>query len=372
MSGRAIIIVVTGIIIISSVIFYNIEAASTTITANFNGYYLRQSAQNISQTGVNMALRQLGYNRTWRTGFPLRDALGGKVIVATLLDTTYAGSPCVKIQSTGISSYGTSLETRAVATVLANFPPSTVPIAMKAAITLRGSNQVSNNCTIDGRDHNSFSTAVNAKLGTWGVWSTGPTLTQAANTKIGGTKLDSTDVAPVTSPADSAVIRLNQVYSGGYPTTPDSILGGVAAGYSNGTLKALAQTGVAGSQYVTDPGQLKFPLSGITYVEMPTTSPANRWNASNVNGTGIIVCHNGSTNAIMDNANGSFAGLVIGDDVTHLHGDFWGAIMLLSPTPSGNVLGNGNANIYYSRQAILNATSLVSNGTQPNVIVWWE
>ena len=66
MSGRAIILIVVGILITSAVILYNIEAASTSIVANFNNEYLSQTAQNIAQTGVNMGLRQLANDGSWR------------------------------------------------------------------------------------------------------------------------------------------------------------------------------------------------------------------------------------------------------------------------------------------------------------------
>ncbi|HJW28340.1 MAG TPA: hypothetical protein VJ508_03720 [Saprospiraceae bacterium] len=366
MSGRALIIVVTGIIITTSVILYNISASSTKIVDNLNNYYLRQSAQDIAQSGVNLVLRQLNNDRTWRAGYSLKGMLGGKVSVS-VVDTTFAGiNTAICIRSTGIEEYGTSLEKRAISTAYVYFPPVIVPDFVKALVNLNGVNQVSNNAIIDGRDHNPFSTAVNASRGTWGVYSTASTFTQSSNTLIGGTS-GGTDLAPTTYPADTVVVRLNQTIPGGYPTSPDS-----AFGYTEGTLKALSRTGIAGSQYVTDPSALRYPLSGVTYVEMPNTVPQNRWNANDLTGTGILIIHNSAHNAIIDNANGSFSGVMLGDDISHLHGNFWGALMLLTPYPSGNVLGNGDANLYFSRQALKSAIGILKNGSQMNILAWYE
>ncbi len=369
MSGRAIIVVVTGIIIISSVIFYNIEAASTRITANFNDYYLRQSAQNIAQSGINLSLRQLANNRTWRTGFSNLNSLGGKVTVK-LVDTVFAGvTNAISIQSVGFSEYGSKLETQAVSTVYAYFPPGLQPIAVKGLITLNGSNQANGNIDIDARDHDLAGNVV-AGQGTYAVWTSGLSFTLGGSSQAGGT-VAGVDFG-LSAPAGPGVIQLGQIYPGGYPGTPDSAFGGASSGYPEGTLKSIAQTGVAGSQYVTDPSKLKYPLSGVTYIELPT-SGSNVWTPPQpVNGTGILIVHNSAKNACIKNLDGSFAGIMVADDIVHLHGNFLGAIIGLTNSPTGNVVGNGNARIKFSKKAIANATSFEVNGSVPKVIAWWE
>ncbi|MBI1804230.1 MAG: hypothetical protein HY033_12640 [Ignavibacteriae bacterium] len=364
MSGRAIILVVAGIIVISSVILFRIEAASKYIVENSAGYYKKEIAHNIAQSGVNLALRQLGNYRYWRTGFSKLPLLTGKVTVV-LFDTTFMG-----IDSTiGIRSTATVQESTFTSTAFAYFPPSFIPTWLRALITLNRKDGANGNINIDGRDHNPFSAAVNAGQGTYGIWSTASTFNQSGGSTIGGTVLN-IDLPPA-NPALPGVIQLNQTDSIPFPTSPDSAFGGAKSGFPEGMLKAIAKSGVAGSQYTTDPATLSYPLSGVTYVEMPNGSP--KWNATNVSGTGILVIHNSAHNANFDNSNGAaFSGIVIGDDVTHLHGDFWGAIMSLSTTSASNVLGNGTANIYYSRKAILNALGMLVNGTQLKVIAWWE
>src|ERR1041385_4175624 len=90
MSGRAIILLVVGIIMISGTILYRIVAASSAIVANSAGYAKKQNARNIAQSGVNLALRQLETNSAWRTGFSSLSMLSGTATV-TLFDTSFAG-----------------------------------------------------------------------------------------------------------------------------------------------------------------------------------------------------------------------------------------------------------------------------------------
>src|SRR5512143_3242908 len=123
MSGRALIIVVTGIIITTSVIIYNISATSTGIVANFNNYYLRQTAQNLAHSGANLALTQLGKDRTWRAGFNALKMFNGRASV-TVTDEAYAGvSSAIKIVSIGTAEYGSSLAYAETSTVWAWYPP---------------------------------------------------------------------------------------------------------------------------------------------------------------------------------------------------------------------------------------------------------
>src|SRR6266850_3260703 len=144
MSGRAIILIVSGIIVISAIILHSIEAASTKIVENSTGYFLRQSARNLAQSGVNLSLRQLGKDHAWRSGYNSLKMLGGTVSVR-VFDTTYAGlSTAIGIQSTG-----TVQDTTAVSTAYCYLPDGFFPTGMKGLLTLNGPNQVNGNITID-------------------------------------------------------------------------------------------------------------------------------------------------------------------------------------------------------------------------------
>jgi hypothetical protein len=82
----------------------------------------------------------------------------------------------------------------------------------------------------------------------------------------------------------------------------------------------------------------------------------------------------------MKNLNsGTFKGLIIADDVVHIHTNIIGGLICLSPAPSeGNCIGNGNGSVLYSTEAITAATggagTSVSSGSGSSgrVIAWWE
>ena len=364
MSGRAIILIVAGIIIVSGVILYRIEAASTNIVSNSVGQYKKQATHNMAQSGVNLALRQLGNSRTWRTGFNSLDMLGGNVTV-TLFDTSFMGIT----SAIGIRSSGSVSGTTSTSTAFCYFPASMMPIGEKGLLTLHAPNQVSGSITIDGRDHDLSGNLVPGS-GTFGVWTTGASFTIGGSAQVGGTTSSNVDKAP-SGILDTSIIRLNQVFPPpGFPNTPDSVFGGASYGYPEGTLKAIAQSGVGGSQYVTNPLLLTYPLSGVTYVEMPLGSPS--WTGASVGGAGILVVHNSAKTAQLVNTQELFTGIMISDDIVNLHGNVLGAIVALTTNPGGNVLGNGSAVLRYSRSAIQSATSIFTNGTQLKVIAWWE
>ena len=184
------------------------------------------------------------------------------------------------------------------------------------------------------------------------------------------------DIVPL-KPADTSVVRANQP-AGDYPGTPDSVLGGTAAGFPEGTLKSIALAGIAGSQYTTNPASLHYPLSGVTYVELPSGS---MWNSPNINGSGILVVHDSTKDAIMKNMSPStFVGLLICDDISHINSKFMiiGAVVGLTPDPSKtNEIGNGNSEILYSGDAIANAIATIKGEAPVNtfsnkVLAWWE
>ena len=367
MTGRTIIIIVVGIIITTGTVLFRIEASSTNIVANVGQYYRQQTARNIAQTGVNMGLRRLADLSSWRTGIELMDVLSGKVAV-TVLDTTFKGRPVVRISATGYMSYGTSLETGATSTAYVS--KGFNPIAVKAVVTTNAQTKIGGGLDIDGRDHDLSGTLI-PNNGIFGVWTTS-TFTKSGGGLIGGTSSAGIDKAPA-NPPDTSIALASQTYSGGYPTTPDGVAGGVSNGYPDGALKTVAQSGANGGQYATDPSLLKYPLAGVTYVELAAGST---WSPK-LSGAGILIIHNSAGDGRFKQPGGTFTGLIIADDVTNLSGlALIGALVQIKPNPTSEQIGTSNGNLIYSRQAILNATASLQssngNGSATNVIAWWE
>lgn len=210
------------------------------------------------------------------------------------------------------------------------------------AITTAGPVGANGEITIDGRDHALDGTVI-PNSGTYGLY-TNDLLDQSGSAFVGGTNV--VDYAPV-NPGDPNIIQENGTDA---EVTPDAVVG-----LSEGDLKELALSGIAGSQYVTDPANLIGPLSGVTYVELPA---GDTWTLGDNlildAGTGILVVHNSTTDAKIKNMNeGTFRGLIIADDIVHIHATIIGALVSLTSSPSeGNVIGNGSGNILYSSAAL--------------------
>ena len=370
MGGRALIVSLLGIMVLSVSIFLGITESSKDLMKNVDRYYLRQSAQNIAQSGVNVSLRRLAEDPGWRAGYSNMAMMNGTLFVR-LVDTMFNSKAVVKIVSTGITEYQRDTERRE--TSIAYLASGYVPAAVKAAITTNNPIRTLGGLVVDGRNHNMNGDMLGTS-GTLGIWTT-KTLSQSGNSTIGGTALG-TDYAP-SKPGNPNTIQTGQIYPGGYPSSPDSILGGPAMGFAEGRLKSMALSGVGGSQYVTNPALLVSPMRGVTYVELPS---GGVWQSMNIEGTGILIVHNNSKNAGMKNLNGGvFKGLIIADDVVHIHTTIIGGLIGLSPSPSeGNCIGNGNGNVFYSTEAITRATGSAGiatasgNGSSGGVLAWWE
>jgi hypothetical protein len=369
MSGKAIIVLVTGVIIITGTIMFNIEAASTRIVKNYTDYYMRQNTQNIAQSGVNLAITQIGKNRKWRAGYTDLPLVDGKVNVL-VYDTKFDSIPVVAVKSVAETDYGNNQKRRDTSVAYLFWAKKQYPVAVRGLMTLNADANVNGSATFDARDHDINGNLI-AGSGVPAVWTTGSAFTVVSGAaNVGGTDAG-IDYAP-TNPGNPAVIKLNQVYAGGFPQTPDAVFGGFDSTFTEGTLKAIAQSGYAGSQYATDPNKLKYPLTGVTYVELPTTTPKNEWSSASIRGEGILVVHNSSGNAILKNSDDKFTGIIIADDVVHLHGELIGGLIALKNALSGNVIGNGSANLKFSRQAIVSATRFLENEGKPSILAWWE
>ena len=263
----------------------------------------------------------------------------------------------ILVTSTGnIPAHGVSRALKAYTQVFA--PPTAVNI--QSAISSAGPIATSGSLKVDGRDHD-----INGGLipvnGVAGIMTAAPNFTQSGGSKVGGTAAG-VDYNP-RKPADPEVIQLNAPFVW---TTPDMVVQ-----MPEGTLKKIAKARHNGSQYVTDPSLLHFPLSGVTYVELPSGVP---WDTGIDfgNSEGILVVHNGTTDAIVKNLNvGYFRGLIIADDIVHIHATLLGAVINLTPTPSeGNCIGNGSGDIFYSEEALQYVT-LTGVGSSAVKVSWF-
>jgi hypothetical protein len=351
--GKAILIFALGSIALFTIINLNMsQSAGSTAKGSFD-LFKEVHAKNIANSVALMLVSQLGDSNEYRATSvnTIDDVLWGSADYR-VIDTTVASVSLIKID---VNGYYEGMSKRVVSLVsIPNggfFPPT-----VKAAISTNNPVSASGTLVVDGRDHD-----INGNLipnsGTLGIWSTRP-ITQSGSAKIGGTEAEDNEDEVPAKPADSEILGANQSYPGGYPNTPDSALGGTAKGFPPGTLKAIAQSGYKGSQYTTNPAFLSYPFRGVTYVELPS---GGVWTAANIEGSGILVIHNSYCNAVIKNENlGTFKGLIIADDIVHLHTTVLGAIIALTSSPSeGNCIGNGSGDALFSRQAIISGIGQV-------------
>jgi len=335
----------------------NINRKIGTATNYAVEFYSDIQARNIANSTAEMLLAAIADSNSMRinTLQSINDVWDGSATYKAI-DTTIGSDNYVKIEVTGkYLGYSKRI------VVLAEPPGSSssgfLPADVLGAITSNNPVGTLGTMIIDGRDH-TLAGVVLPSVGTLGIWTT-EEYTRGGNSKIGGTSSVGTDLAPA-KPENASIYGEHQVYPGGYPNSPDSVLGGTANGYPPGFLKAFAKSGASGSQYTTDPSSLAYPLQGVTFVELPS---GGTWNAANIQGKGILIVHNNNVNAIIKNINtGPFAGLIIADDIVHIHTDILGAVIGLSPAPSeGNCIGNGSGEVLFSSEAIRNATAPLTN-----------
>ncbi|TSA10502.1 MAG: hypothetical protein D4R73_05160 [Deltaproteobacteria bacterium] len=258
----------------------------------------------------------------------------------------------VVVTSTGTSANGSTTK---IEVVFQKTTPTTS--GLRAAVTSNGPIATLGNCAIDGRDHDI--NGIYTGSGTLGICSRS-TYAGGGSSAVGGTVSGTNYAPPKKGLGDPGVVSQNST-SWTEPTTPEAVLG-LTADY----LKNIAISGTGGSRYVTDPASLTFPLSGVTYVELPS---GQTWQPNDLgSSSGILIVHNTSRNAVLKNTNhGTFKGILITDDYVHCHNDIIGAVVCLTSAPSAG--NNGNGNISYSSVAIASALSSVASWTR---VSWRE
>ena len=375
MPGKALIILLAGAISLATITYLNIIKAGDNLAQASVSTYNASHVKNIAETGAQMAVRKMIVDTAWRAGFSNLSLMGGTVNVRCV-DTTFVGQTVVKVQSIARIQPGSVSER--TYTAICYFKRSSIstnrPPAIKGAITANTSITTLGNLEVDGQNHDEAGNYV-ATGGTLGIWTT-KTFSQSGASTVGGTNSLGTNYSPSKTPPAS-ILATSQTYPGGFPLSPDSLMGGPTNGYPEGTLKAIAMSGAGGSQYTTNPATLTYPLRGVTYVELPS---GGIWNSANITGSGILVVHNSSVNAGIKNLNtGPFKGILLADDIVHVHCEIIGAVVAISGSPSsGNCIGNGSGEILFSSLAIANATNLAnlrassSVSVSQQILYWFE
>ncbi|MCR4416497.1 MAG: hypothetical protein NUV92_01950 [Ignavibacteria bacterium] len=343
--GRAVIIILIGALVIFGLYtISSMESEKEAYNKSFESYR-NNYVRNISLSMIDILMMKLADSSNYRVNQEQKQSLLGGTATFTIKDTVLGSDSVVQIRV--LAEYeGIKKESIAYVTFGSGF----VPPVLRGVVTANANlNKTISDMIIDGRDHDLNGNLI-PKNGIYGV-SSGTSFSNLQGAMIGGT-VNGVDYPPK-YPEDPRVIEQNYNWGGSFPTSPDQILG-----YPEGTLKSIAQSKVKGSQYVTNISQLKYPLSGVTYLEL--SSAEVKIDLGKSDNWGILVVHNstGSTRVTQLKSSKPFKGLIIGDYMFHLHLDILGGLILLSPNleMTNECKGNNDHKIYYSSAAIKNAT----------------
>ena len=341
--SRFILIIVLGGYITYSITSMTQNKNVTQATENSVNNYSQTKARNIVNSSIHMFMSQVADDLDWRVPNPVTMNIFDGTATYTVTDTIFDGEDLIKF-SVIAEVYG---ETKKVAVYAKPMDPFPSGVEVNAAITTNNDILTLGNLIVDGRDHTIDGTVVPGE-GTLGIWTTN-TYTQSGASKVGGTYL-SIDYVPSKTPNPN-LIASNQSWPGGSPpNSPEDVIKNLPF---NITLEEYAKSGDWESQYVNDPGLLTYPLKGVTYVELPS---GESWTDANIEGSGILIIHNDQVDAIIKNTYNNFTGLIIADDIVHLHSTIIGAIISLTQNPSeGNTIGNSDGFILYSKEALQNS-----------------
>jgi hypothetical protein len=174
--------------------------------------------------------------------------MGGKVNIR-IIDTLFNSSNVVAVKSTAFTNYGSSDQ---ISYTSIAFPPNLIPQTLKGAYNSPAgvSYKFNGGGELDGRNYTIDNQLVTNPpgTGTYAIWTKGTVNIPGNSASIGGTA-NGIDY-PLSSSIDPNIVLQNQPYPVNYPINADQVMGGSAAGYSDGTLKAIAKSGVGGNQYI--------------------------------------------------------------------------------------------------------------------------
>jgi hypothetical protein len=348
--GRQALILVVGFSILAGLIKLNLGSGHNRSDRLSNDKYCMSVARTAANSGAQMALGRLRQNLNWRAGLShlnLSNATTNVAIADANTDSTLG------VDSVRITSQSSFMNQNATVSMLVVLGHPVFPPNVKSGITARANIGTLGNMLVDGRDHD-IDGHVISNQGMDAITTMG-TYVCGGSTALCGTTDMGLDFGPVRS-GYSSIVQEHYVWPGSSPNTPEEVLGGAGIGLGTDDLKAVAQSGANGSQYVTDPSLLHYPLNGVTYVELPDHGV---WSALDFgpDSRGILVVHNANRNALMSNLNGgTFRGLLISDDIMHVHSVIVGGVFVLTTNPAaGNCIGNGSGSVLFSRSSIQQA-----------------
>jgi hypothetical protein len=361
MNGRALVIIVAGIILVSGTAFMQMASKGNDMSKNVDLSYVRTAAKNIAESAASMGVRKINDDPTWRSSLGPIALLGGNGF-ASAKDTFYMGKPAIQVMGLGSLATGNDVVEEHT---FAYLPGDTTSIP--APVNSKHDVDKEHGFEVDGRDHDCDGHENHETEHGRDAIHTEKECHQDDPDHIHGCEGDvETDCR--THPD---VVKSGTTCTDHIPSTPDSVISSCGHHCSEGDLKEVAKSCEHGSQYTSDPLTLHHPLSGVTYVELPD---GGCWDNANVEGTGILVVHNATGNSCVKNLSGSgFSGLIIADGIVRTNTIINGAVLTNGVLPDSIAIGTGT--IQWSRKAVASATGLFLRSakrasSRQGVIAW--
>jgi hypothetical protein len=370
------------IIVLSGMVTFGISNISQNSTVNQGTQnvvdnFSNNRAHDIATSMTDILMMRLSNDLEYRVNSVESEDLFGEEVSYIVEDTFFEGDSLVRIIVAAKFDGVEKIITTYTSKPTSGWVPPVVRGAWTANDTL---NNTISDMFIDGRDHDLDQNLIPTS-GIYGV-STSTDFVNTENAAIGGTN-NYVDY-PMTFPEIDEVIEENYEWDGGFPESPDAILG-----FPEGTLKDAAISGEYGGQYLINPPKdgkylvgLTYPISGVTYIEI-NNGQEYEIELQESGNSGILVFHNDDRNSVMKGikfekdtfavgfSDGLFTGLLVGDYTFHHHIDVLGGIILLSPDLETSKSCNGNKDhwVKYSSEAIMGATEIVAeiSGLSGNV-----
>jgi len=361
--GKAILILILGSIVLFGFVNMNTNRYLNNDTDNSVGFYAEARAKSIACSMAQMILSQIADSMSYKTNGTQTASLLGGTAQYSVTKVFFAEDSLKRIYVKA-NYLGKEHEVITYCSPAGGWKPPFI----RGAWTANGNlNKTISDMYIDGRDHKMVlnDTIIVPGSGVYGV-STSVPFVNTQNAAIGGTHNGSDYY--MTYPENPDIIERYD-WGGTFPKSPDEILG-----YPEGTLKWIAQSGLDGSQYVTNVNSLTWPLKGVTYVEPSSSTPftfqLKAPPAGQVNKGMLIVHSAGCTSSLnglkANNKNDPpFVGLIITDYSFHHHLDILGAMLQLSPNLELLKECNGNKDhwVHYSSEAVIAATEIAAKGS---------
>ena len=360
--GKAIMIVILGSIVLFGVLNQNTNRYLNSDTENSVDFYAEARAKNIASSMAQIILSQIADSMSYKTsGTKTATLFGGTAqysVTRVFFEDDTLSRIYVKANYLG--------KEREVITYCS--PGGWTPPFIRGAWTANSTlNNTISDMFIDGRDYRLDGSMIPTN-GVYGVSSSVKFInTQSA--AIGGT-YNHVDY-PMTYPENPLIIEKYD-WGGHFPETPDAILG-----YPEGTLKAIAKSGIGGSQYVKNPTKdgksftgFTYPLSGVTYLELDN-GVEGEFLLKKKGNKGMLIVHGPNRMSRIigvkydATSDGVFTGLMVTDYSFHHHVDILGGVLQLSPNLEASKNCNGNKDhwVHYSSEAIIKATEIAAKGS---------